>query len=243
MKMAYNKKNIFADVDIRALKQHTTPVGIATSAFIIVPSTEYDENGQYFVRLKLKTDDKATQKLIKLIDDSREWAFNEAVERLELPKDKKACKMADPSYKTEEDEDGNETGYTIFNFKRKAVRMTKNGDLKPITLPLFDSMLQPVDREGLDVWSGSEIAVAFKLCPFYTPQVGAGVSHRLEAIQLIKVVSGGSDSRSATEFGFERNETGFAQHTADDEDIEAVDEEDEETPKKNRGRSAPDGDF
>lgn len=238
--MAFNKKNIFSDVDIRALKQYVTPTGIATSAFIIVPSTEYDENGQYFVRLKLKTTDKGTQKLIKLIDDAREWAFNEAVERLETPKEKKAVKAADPSYKAEEDEDGNETGYTIFNFKRKAVRTTKNGDIKPITLPLFDSMLQPVDREGLDVWSGSEIAVAFKLCPFYTPQVGAGVSHRLEAIQLIKVVSGGGDNRSATEFGFERNETGFAQATADDEDIE---DEEEETPKKKRGTSAPDDDF
>lgn len=238
--MAFNKKNIFSDVDIRTLKQYVTPIGIATSAFIIVPSTEYDENGQYFVRLKLKTTDKGTQKLIKLIDDAREWAFNEAVERLETPKEKKAVKAADPSYKTEEDEDGNETGYTIFNFKRKAVRTTKNGDIKPITLPLFDSMLQPVDREGLDVWSGSEIAVAFKLCPFYTPQVGAGVSHRLEAIQLIKVVSGGGDSRSATEFGFERNETGFAQATADDEDIE---DEEEETPKKKRGTSASDDDF
>lgn len=235
--MAKKNTNIFHDVDIRKLKQHVTPVGIAVSAFITAPSTEYDEDGQYFVKLKLPTKDKSTQQLIKLIDAAAESAYNDALERLETPAERKKCKQADMSYKPEEDDDGNETGYTLFNFKRKAVRKDKNDNIKPVKLPLFDSVGRVVDPEGLDVWGGSEIAIAFKLVPFYTPQVGVGVSHRIEAIQLITVVSGG-DQRTADDFGFQKQEGGFTGGDDSDED----DATEEETEDESSGDSE-EGDY
>lgn len=225
--MAKKNTNIFHDVDIRKLKQHVTPVGVAVSAFITAPSTEYDEDGQYFVKLKLPTKDKSTQQLIRLIDTEAKAAYNDALERLETPAERKKCKQADVSYKPEEDDEGNETGYTLFNFKRKAVRKDKNDNIKPVKLPLFDSMGRVVDPEGLDVWGGSEIAIAFKLVPFYTPQVGVGVSHRIEAIQLITVVSGG-DQRTADDFGFQKQEGGFTGTGGDDSDEDDAAEEETE---------------
>lgn len=231
--MAKKNTNIFHDVDIRKLKQHVTPVGVAVSAFITAPSTEYDEDGQYFVKLKLPTKDKSTQQLIRLIDTEAEAAYNDALERLETPAERKKCKQADVSYKPEEDDDGNETGYTLFNFKRKAVRKDKNDNIKPVKLPLFDSMGRVVDPEGLDVWRGSEIAIAFKLVPFYTPQVGVGVSHRIEAIQLITVVSGG-DQRTADDFGFKPQEGGFI-GDSDEDDAAEEETEDESTDDSEEG--------
>ena len=131
----------------------------------------------------------------------------------------------------EEDEDGNETGNVLFNFKRKAVRIDKKGNEKPVKLVLFDSVGRPVEQEGLELWGGSEIAVAFKLVPFYTAGVGVGVSHRIEAIQIIKAVAGG-DNRSAEQFGFKKHEGFIGGDSAvrddeDDEEAEAPDGDEE----------------
>lgn len=217
--MTKKNTNIFHDIDIRKLKLFTTPVGIAVSAFITAPSTDYDEDGQYFVKLKLPTKDKSTQQLIKLIDTAAEDAYNSALELLETPAERKKCRQSDVSYKPEEDDDGNETGFTLFNFKRKAIRRDKNGNIKPVKIRLFDSVGQPVDPEGLDVWGGSELAISFRLVPFYTAGVGAGVSHRIEAIQLIKVVSGGDD-RTAEDFGFKKQTGGFVGGKSDEDEAD-----------------------
>ena len=178
------------------------------------------------MRLRLPSAAKSTQQLIKLIDSSAKEAYDMALERLETPAEKKKCKQADVSYKQEEDDDGNETGNTLFSFKRKAIRRDKNDNIKPVKLQLFDSVGQPVDKEGLDVWGGSEIAIAFKLVPFYTAGAGAGVSHRIEAIQLIKIVSGG-DSRTAADFGFQKQAGGFTGDPSKEDDDDGTEEDDD----------------
>lgn len=69
--------------------------------------------------------------------------------------------------------------------------------------------MKPAPKDGLEVWGGSELVVSFRLVPFYTAGVGAGVSHRLEAIQLLKVVTG--NSANAEEYGFEQHATAMQQ--------------------------------
>ena len=222
--MAKAKESIFKDIDIRKLEQHVTPVGELAYGFITEPSTEYDEKGQYFIKLKLKTDDKKTQKLIDLIDSEAQKAFDMAAERIENPSERKKLKQSVPSYQTEEDKDGNETEYTVFNFKRKATRYDKQGKEHDVQLKLFDSVGQPLDAEGLELWSGTELAIAFKLIPFYTATVGVGVSHRIEAVQIVKAVSGG-DNRTAEDYGFKKQAGGFVgdkEADPDEEEAEAV---------------------
>lgn len=236
--------NIFKDTDIRKITIHHTPVGIASAVFITDPSTEYDDDGQYFIRLKFKTASKECKKLVAIIDEARQAAFDAAMELLEKPVDKKNLKLADPSYKLEEDDDGNETGYTVFNFKRKAIRTNKKGEVRPVTLPLYDSVLQPItERENLEVWSGSEIAVAFRLMPFYTARLGVGVSHRIEAVQILKAVAG-DGNRNAEDFGFQRQSGGFVGGEAEEEEDDLPgpptpdDEESEDEKPVKRRRSA-----
>lgn len=226
-------KNIFKDTDIRKLPINHTPVGIAAAVFLTEPSTEYDEDGQYFIRLKFKTGTAECEKLITLIDEARQQAFDAAMELLESPKEKKNLKLAEPSYKEEEDEDGNPTGFTVFNFKRKAIRTDRKGNVKDVKIPLYDSVLQPIiDRENLEIWSGSELAIAFRLTPYYTERIGVGVSHRIEAVQILKAVSGG-DNRKGEDFGFKAQSGGF---TGGEEEEE---QEEEETPTAPRSKVKP----
>lgn len=235
--MAAKKDSIFKDIDVRKLPQHVTPVGELAFGYITEPSREYDEKGQYFLKLKFPTDDKKTQKLITLIDDEAKKAYDMAKERIENASERKKLKQATPSHAPEEDEEGNETGYTVFNFKRKATRVDKNGKEKVVTLKLFDSVGQPIDPDGLEIWGGSEIAVAFKLVPFYTSGVGAGVSHRIEAIQVVKAVAGG-DQRSAEDYGFQKQAGGFVGSEADPDEDEDTEATEDETPD-----SGEDGDY
>ena len=158
--MVKTTKSIFSDTDIRTIPINRTPTAETVCAFITEPSTEYDDDGQYFIRIRLKTASKECKSLIAAIDDARDKAYKQAEEKLTTPKERNALKMADTSYKEEQNDDGEETGYTTFNFKRKA----------------------------------------YRLVPFYTAQLGVGVSHRIEAVQLNKLVSGGG--KSAADYGF-----------------------------------------
>lgn len=225
----------FKDVDIRKLPQYSTPIGIAAQCFLTKPSTEYDEDGAYFVKLKLPADEPATKKLLKIIDKAIDDAFSTAEEKAETGKERKALKRATPSYKMEEDEDGVETGNVLINFKRKAVRTTKDGDKKPIRLPLYDAGLRPIDPNEIELWGGSEIVIAFKLVPFNVGSVGVGVSHRLEGVQVIKAVAGG-DNRTAESFGFTKM-SGFTGAEAD------LDEDDGEGDFGNTSMDEEDGDY
>ena len=208
--MAKITKSIFSDTDIRTIPINRTPTAETVCAFITEPSTEYDDDGQFFIRIRLKTASKECKSLIAAIDDARDKAYKQAEEKLTTPKERNALKMADTSYKEEQNDDGEETGYTTFNFKRKAYRLDKNGEKKSVTLPIFDTYGKPVQTEGLDIWSGSLVSVAYRLVPFYTAQLGVGVSHRIEAVQLNKLVSGGG--KSAADYGFAVTES-----TDDDE--------------------------
>ena len=198
--MAKKTTNIFSDIDLRKLPQHHTPRAEVTMSFLTTPSTEFNEDGVYTVKIRLKAEDKACKKLIKLIEDARKEAYDKATEVLG-----KKVKMAEPSYKAEEDDDGNETGYVLFNFKRNATYRNKNDELKPIKLPFFDTAGQSLDPKELEIWGGSIVALAFKLKPFYVASLGCGVTHRLEAVQVVKAVSGGN--KTAEEYGFECEET------------------------------------
>ena len=208
--MVKTTKSIFSDTDIRTIPINRTPTAETVCAFITEPSTEYDDDGQFFIRIRLKTANKECKSLIAAIDDARDKAYKQAEEKLTTPKERNALKMADTSYKEEQNDDGEETGYTTFNFKRKAYRLDENGEKKNVTLPIFDIYGKPVQTEGLDIWSGSLVSVAYRLVPFYTAQLGVGVSHRIEAVQLNKLVSGGG--KSAVDYGFAVTES-----TDDDE--------------------------
>ena len=56
---------------------------------------------------------------------------------------------------------------------------------------------------NVNVWGGSEIKVSAELIPYFTSMVGAGVSMRLRAAQIINLIEGGSNSSG---YGFKEEE-------------------------------------
>ena len=169
----------------------TTPKGIAQYPWLSKPDTKFDEEGQYKVNLILSQED--AKPLIQQINESFAQNLKE-----ETKKNKgKDIKTANPPYSDELDDDGKPTGNIIIKFKSKAIYPPA----------IFDA--QGNVMKDSNIWGGSEIRVNGSIAPYYVPLIGAGVSLRLRAVQVIEYVEGGTGS--ADRFGFEEVEGGFVQ--------------------------------
>lgn len=177
-------------------KVFTTPKGIASYPWLTKPDTKFKAAGEFSVRLKIPAEEAAG--LVAMIEEAREKSAIDA--KAENPK--KQIKKADPPYKPELDDEGNETGNLLFNFKQGAVIKTKAGEVINVTIRVFDAKGNPL--VGKIVGAGSTVKVAFQLNPFYTAQIGAGVSLRLKAVQVIDLIE--PQGGSAESYGFEQED-------------------------------------
>ena len=170
-----------------------TPAGRAIYPWLINPDTKFNALGEYKVSLSLHSSE--AEPLIKKIDEAMEKA------KALAPEGKK-IKLQDPPYYNEVDGDEQETGNILFKFKSKAQIQTKDGKTLRISPKLFDAkgtLLKDID----DIWGGSKIKISADVAPYYVGAVGAGVSLRLKAVQIIELVKGGGNADS---YGFEATE-------------------------------------
>lgn len=182
----------------------TTPTGIAQYPYLSEPDTKFSEEGDYKVNIILPKE--KADPIIKQIDEVVSGNI------AEIKKSKSKVKEANLPYFNEEVE-GKETGNVIIKFKSK-------GAYKPA---IFDSKGKPMLQSN--IWAGSELKVNAAIAPFYTAMVGAGVSLRLRAVQVIQYVEGGA---GAGRFGFEE-QAGFTQESdKTDEPLATNTEEDED---------------
>jgi len=195
-----------------------TPVGVSQYCWLNTPDTKFDkENGGHFkTNLILKGSE--AQTVIKSIKE-------EMKKSLEMAKEKtkgKEPKTANMPFE-EEYIEGKPTGNIIFKFKAKAKIMMKSGDVIDIKIPIFDSKGTPIKEQ---VWSGSEMKISADMIPYYTAMAGAGVSLRLKAVQITKLVEGGAGA-GAKGHGFDEIKDGYVapeeQPTETDEVQEASD--------------------
>jgi hypothetical protein len=100
------------------------------------------------------------------------------------------------------------TGFMLLKFKMNASgKRVKDQSVWTAKPGIFDSKGVALPKPP-EIWGGSEGLISFEASPYFIPGTGAaGVSFRLKAVQLIKVVSGGS--RDAAGFGFAAQEDGF----------------------------------
>ena len=181
-----------------------TPAGVALYPKLNEPDTKFKAEGQYSVKLRLSAED--AQELIEEIDSLADAAFEEALAEAKNEREKKKIKRADPAYSAEEDEDGNETGNFLFNFKMAASGVSKKtGKEWTRTCPVFDAKRKPIDLKTVQIGGGSVVKVAYVLSPFSTA-IGVGVSLRLEAVQVLELHEWGNKDASAFGFG---DEEGF----------------------------------
>tara|TARA_R100000353_G_scaffold27510_5_gene23194 strand:+ start:5133 stop:5771 length:639 start_codon:yes stop_codon:yes gene_type:complete len=166
----------------------TTKKGEAVYPHLSRPDTKFDKDGHYKVNLKMSKED--AQPVIDLIND----LHNRNVE--ELSKTKKNVKIAPMPYFDEEDDDGNPTGKVIIKFKSKAA-------YKPA---IYDAGKPPKLIKESDIWGGSELRVGGTAVPFHTAAIGAGITIRIRAVQVIKYVEGGG---GGDKYGFSAEDGGF----------------------------------
>jgi len=177
-----------------------SPVGISQYAWLTQPDTAFDPDGHYKTNLLVKTDE--AQALIKQIDAE---IANSVKLAQESSKSKAPVKKSNAPYMEEVNDDGNETGFTVFKFKTKAKIHAKDGTIIPNKVAIFDSKGKPLT--DTNVWSGSEMKVSAELIKYHTAVAGAGVSMRLRAVQITKLVEGGDGN--AKGYGFNEVDGGY----------------------------------
>lgn len=184
-------------------KNITTPKGTARYPKLDKPDTKFKPEGEYTCDLILSAEE--AQPLIDQVTKLREDFYRETL----VKEKKKVLKKADLTFfKAETDDEGNETGRVILKFKAKAA-YKRDEKLIPVgPIPRFDAKGRPTKA---DVWSGSQIKVAFEPNCWFTPALGVGISLRLKAVQVIELVTAGArDAKGygfGTEDGYEATET------------------------------------
>ena len=177
----------------------TTPKATFKYPKLIEPETKFTPEGHYKVTAVIPADeaDYMSAQLDTLFE------AHKASLKAQAPTQK--FKAIDPSYGYE-DIDGKPC-FTI-SVKMKAKGMDRDGRSWSAVPALFDASGAPVkDREALrGMWSGTTGRVSFEACPFYQPALGAGITLRLKAVQILNLVESGG---SANSFGFQE-EAGWA---------------------------------
>lgn len=184
----------------------TTPAGVAKWAWISKADTKFNSDGEFKVTLVLDQD--TATPVINKIEKELDTFYKGL-----KAQGKKKIKEAVRPYGEEVDDEGDPTGNVEFRFKSKQ-------KFKP-RIPVFDSKGKPLT--DVEVWAGSKIKVNTALAPYEAP-IGAGLSMRLNAVQVIDLVQGSSGT--AEGFGFDE-EDGYVH-----EDEEPSMEEEAEVPEE-----------
>ena len=187
------------------LPKHLTPVGIAVYPRLKDPDFKFKkDHGEYSVKLRLPSVD--ALKIIALADAVAEQEYRTKLAEVDGKLDKKGkpieINKADPSFEVELDDNQKPTGNIIIGFKMAGgYTDKKTAEKVKKTVPIFDSVGQDITKK-VDIWGGSLLRVSYELAPYFAEaDKKAGVSFRLQAVQVVKLVTKGSGDASAYGFG------------------------------------------
>jgi hypothetical protein len=200
--------------------KYTTPKGIAQHPRLTEPDTKFVPTGVFSVKLRLSAEEAAP--LMAIMDTLAEETYQETKAKLEeKPSDPKkiaaqkkslaALTLASPGYTMDCDDEGEENGNVIFSFKMNHVITKADGTTTKIYPKLFDAKGVAIKGKPA-IFGGSELKISCTANGYYTAGTGkAGASLRLNAVQIIKLVSGGG---TAEGFGFSEEEGGYEDDTS-----------------------------
>ena len=165
-------------------------IGEAIYPHLNKPDVRFSEAGEYKVTLKVAKSDATA--MLKLYNS----AIEDALKLAEQNHKGKGIKNA-PKPFTVEDK------FVFFKFKMKATGVNQKTKEKFSQRPqLFDAKKNPLPLSTI-IWGGSKMRVAFNLVPYYTPMLGAGITARLKAVQVISLVEGKDSNLFSKEDGYE----------------------------------------
>ena len=178
----------------------TTPKATLKYPKLIEPETKFSPEGHYKVTAIIPAEEAGP------MADQLDALFEAHKASLKAQAPKQKFKAVDPSFGYEEI-DGKPC-FTV-SVKMKAKGMDRDGRAWTASPALFDASGAPVKhRESLrSMWSGTTGRVSFEACPFFQPAIGAGITLRLKAVQIIDLVESGG---SADSYGFQEEAGGWA---------------------------------
>lgn len=184
---------------------YTSPFGLGIYCHLNNPDSKFAPDNPTF-KTKLKLDGDVAQSLKAKIDAAVDAAFADFFENgkgAEVPaKDRKKWTAYYP-YEVEEDDNGNPTGSILFDFKQNAKIRLKDGTVKDIQMPIYDSQDNPVHKL---VRTGSIIRVAYSMRTIVlTSLKQVGIRLDFAKVQVKKLAEGGSQG------GFGAVEDGYVE--------------------------------
>lgn len=200
------------------LKRMVTPAGIAVWPWLDKPDTKFKANGEYRIGVSLPRQAPGVQDFLTALEAEYDAAQSSDGNKM-LADAKKGAKIkrADVPWKDELDENDQPTGNVVLNLKmaakiekKEAGVVVKSWDQRP---DVFDAKGTRIDAGASKVGGGSTVKASFEIMPFYTSLVGAGISLRLRAVQVINLVQ--FQPGTAKGYGFGEEE-GFTAPTEDD---------------------------
>jgi hypothetical protein len=171
----------------------TSPVVSVLWPNLVTPNTKFNEKGVYDVTMILSPNDPEHAEFIAQIEAHYNNAYTAMCKEHNKPKLKKADSPLTPVTNAQ----GMETGDLKLKAKLTASGETKDGRRYERKPALFDQFGKP--WKGGVIGNGSRLRVAIQPNPFFVPALGAGLSLRLEAVQVVEAREGG---RSFNEYGF-----------------------------------------
>lgn len=166
-----------------------TPAGLSKHTWVDRPDTKFDTDGLFKTKL---VGDLSNPKIVALrakIDAAAQAAFDEELKDL-TPGQRKKWQVYLP-YTLEEDEEGNETGRIVFEFKRNAkVTIRKTGEVKELSVAVYDSAGNAV-KPAPAIYGGSTIKVMGSFRPIkISATQKAGVRMDFFAVKVLKMSQG-----------------------------------------------------
>jgi hypothetical protein len=184
-----------------------TPKGVAIFPAVAEPDYKFKDDGEYHVRLRLAPDAEGLDEIVAQAEAIRDEAFE--AKKAELEKAKKGALLkqltkADIIREEVDQETGEPTGFVILRAALTAKVNIKNGwragesfEKKPDVFDARGTRLKNVPKVG----SGSELKLAVVPMDYETDGGKViGTRFELQAVQIIKLVTGGQ--RSASDYGF-----------------------------------------
>ncbi len=181
-----------------------TPKGVAVFPRLNTPDTKFKDTGRY--SLKLRLPEAEARSFLAEYDALSGENFAEVLERTKGKVDKKTGKAITPEntglpFELEMDkETQTPTGNILIPFSCNAQFVDKKTQqVREIKPGIYDSKGTAID---VQVWGGSVLKVAFVPFGYYNDAtMKAGISFRLQAVQVIKLVRGGGEVQFGVEEG------------------------------------------
>ena len=183
-----------------------TPRGKAMWAKVITPDTKWVADGEYSINLIFDASDDEVKELCADLEEMVEEKRKAEAEAnpnayKKLPD---GLPLSAQPYKEVEDDNGNETGEIQMKFKMKAKIQLKDGSVYEPKPVVVDSKAQPIKDPDFRIGNGSICRIQFDASPYCMPSTKtAGVSLRLNAVQVLSLVEYGGNSDFEEEEGFE----------------------------------------